>query len=48
MKFVTFARNGQERLGALDAKRGILDLKEASAALPDRDDFVDRGRHRCP
>jgi 2-keto-4-pentenoate hydratase/2-oxohepta-3-ene-1,7-dioic acid hydratase in catechol pathway len=34
MKFVTFDANGQERLGAVDAKRGILDLKKASSALP--------------
>ena len=34
MRFVTFDANGQERLGAVDAKRGILDLKKASAALP--------------
>ncbi len=34
MKFVTFDAKGQERLGVVDAKRGILDLKQASAALP--------------
>ena len=34
MKFVTFDAKGQERLGVLDAKRGILDLKAASSALP--------------
>ncbi len=34
MKFVTFDAKGQERLGAVDAKRGILDLKAASSALP--------------
>jgi 2-keto-4-pentenoate hydratase/2-oxohepta-3-ene-1,7-dioic acid hydratase in catechol pathway len=34
MRFVTFDANGQERLGAVDAKRGILDLKKASSALP--------------
>ncbi len=34
MKIVTFDANGQERLGVVDAKRGILDLKKASGALP--------------
>jgi 2-keto-4-pentenoate hydratase/2-oxohepta-3-ene-1,7-dioic acid hydratase in catechol pathway len=34
MKFVTFDAKGQERLGVVDAKRGILDLKQASSALP--------------
>jgi 2-keto-4-pentenoate hydratase/2-oxohepta-3-ene-1,7-dioic acid hydratase in catechol pathway len=34
MKFVTFDAKGEERLGAVDAKRGILDLKKASATLP--------------
>ena len=34
MKFVTFDANGQERLGVVDAKRGILDLQKASSALP--------------
>jgi len=34
MKFVTFDAKGQERLGVVDAKRGILDLQKASAALP--------------
>ncbi len=34
MKFVTFDAQGQERLGVVDAKRGILDLKQASSALP--------------
>lgn len=33
MKLVTFDAKGQERLGAVDAKRGILDLKQASSAL---------------
>ena len=31
---VTFDANGQERLGVVDAKRGILDLQKASSALP--------------
>ncbi len=35
MKLVTFAAAGKERLGVVDAKRGILDLNKASAALPD-------------
>ena len=34
MKFVTFDAKGQERLGAVDAKRGILDLNKASSTLP--------------
>ena len=34
MKFVTFDAKGQERLGVVDAKRGILDLQQASSALP--------------
>src|SRR6185437_6083040 len=34
MRFVTFDAKGQERLGAVDAKRGILDLNKASSALP--------------
>ena len=34
MKFVTFDANGQERLGVVDAKRGILDLQKASSSLP--------------
>src|SRR5437763_1354596 len=34
MKFVTFDANGQERLGVVDAKRGILDLQKASSNLP--------------
>ncbi len=34
MKFVTFGTPKAPRLGALDAKRGILDLKKADAKLP--------------
>ncbi len=44
MKFVTFDANGQERLGVLDSKRGILDLKKASASLPgDMISFIEAG-----
>jgi len=34
MKFVTFGTLKAPRLGALDAARGVLDLKKASAKLP--------------
>ncbi|HKO07107.1 MAG TPA: fumarylacetoacetate hydrolase family protein, partial [Alphaproteobacteria bacterium] len=44
MKLVTFDAKGQERLGAVDAKRGILDLKQASSALPgDIISFIEGG-----
>jgi 2-keto-4-pentenoate hydratase/2-oxohepta-3-ene-1,7-dioic acid hydratase in catechol pathway len=44
MKFVTFDAKGQERLGVVDAKRGILDLKQASSALPgDMIAFIEGG-----
>jgi 2-keto-4-pentenoate hydratase/2-oxohepta-3-ene-1,7-dioic acid hydratase in catechol pathway len=44
MKLVTFDAKGQERLGAIDAKRGILDLKQASSALPgDMISFIEGG-----
>jgi len=44
MKFVTFDAKGQERLGVVDAKRGILDLKQASSALPgDMIAFIESG-----
>ena len=34
MKFVTFGSLKAPRLGALDAARGVLDLKKANAKLP--------------
>ena len=44
MKLVTFDAKGEERLGVVDAKRGILDLKKASGALPgDMIAFIEGG-----
>ncbi len=44
MKLVTFDAKGEERLGAVDAKRGILDLKKASSGLPgDMISFIEGG-----
>src|SRR5487761_1240706 len=34
MKFVTFGALNAPRLGALDAERGVLDLKKANSRLP--------------
>src|SRR5262249_45576222 len=44
MKLVTFDASGKERLGVVDAKRGILDLNKASGALPDNMlAFIEKG-----